>query len=59
MYEAFPEDVKLEDGTLDDGGFCLYLYSESLAPGENSLEVVTKDDQGYNIIYSQTFEPGE
>lgn len=57
VYEAFPVDVKLEDGTLDDGGFCLYLYSASLAPGENNLEVVTKDDQGYHIIYSHTFEP--
>ena len=49
--------MKLEDGTLADGGFCLYLYSASLAPGENNLEVVTKDDQGYHIIYSHTFEP--
>ena len=57
VYEAFPVDVKLEDGTLADGGFCLYLYSASLAPGENNLEVVTKDDQGYHIIYSHTFEP--
>ena len=58
VYEAFPVDVKLEDSTLDDGGFCLYLYSASLAPGEKQPGGCDQGShQGYHIIYSHTFEP--
>lgn len=52
VYEAFPMDIKLEDETTDDGGFCLYLLSAGLMPGENNLEVVVKDGEEYKIIYN-------
>lgn len=51
VYEAFPMDKKLADGTTDDGGFCLYLLAAGLKPGENSLEAALYDGEEYKIIY--------
>lgn len=56
VYEAFPVDAVLEDGTTDDGGFCLYLYTASLMEGENTLEVVVKDQDEYKIVASTVIE---
>ncbi|MDO5135120.1 MAG: hypothetical protein Q4D55_03625 [Eubacteriales bacterium] len=50
VYEAFPMDVRLEDGTTDEGGFCLYLPAAGLRPGENTLEVAVRDQEEYHII---------
>lgn len=56
VYEAFPVDVALEDGTTDDGGFCLYLYASSLAPTQNQLEVVVLRDGEYQTVGTSTWE---
>lgn len=55
IYEAFPMDMKLEDGTVDSNGFCLYLEKESLAVDGNSIEILIGDGQTAHVVDNQLF----
>lgn len=50
LYEAVPVCVEA-DGAVDDGGFSLYLVADKIPSGENTVEVITKDEESFEIIY--------
>ena len=52
IYEAFPNDVILDDGTTDCGGFTLYLPAESVTT-ESRMEILTGDEKQADLIYSK------
>lgn len=52
IYEAFPNDVILDDGTTDCGGFTLYLPAESVT-AESHMEILTGDEKQADLIYSK------
>lgn len=52
IYEAFPNDVTLEDGTQDSGGFTLYLPA-TVVTAESPVEILTGNDDSADIIYSK------
>ena len=49
IYEAFPMDVSMEDGSADSNGFCLYLDSSKLAADGNQFEILTGDNNSAHI----------
>ena len=49
IYEAFPMDVSMEDGSTDSNGFCLYLDSSKLAADGNQFEILTGDNNSARI----------
>lgn len=55
LYEAVPVCVET-DGTLDDGGFSLYLAADRLLTGEDSIEIITGDEESFEIIYQNTLK---
>lgn len=54
-YEAFPMDIETKEG-IDSGGFCLYVPSEVLAPGENTVELMCGTEENLFQIYCNTIE---
>lgn len=52
IYEAFPNDVTLDDGTEESGGFTLYLPSETVT-AEDQMDILTGNDESADIIYSK------
>lgn len=54
LYEACPVDVSLEDGTVDSGGFSLYLAEDDILQGENLVEIMIRDGNVLTVIDSQT-----
>lgn len=52
IYEAFPNDVTLDDGSTDCGGFTVYL-PVGTATEESNLEILTGDDENADIIYTK------
>lgn len=44
IYEAFPMDMAMEDGSSDSCGFCIYLDSEKLAADGNQIDILTGDN---------------
>lgn len=52
IYEAFPNDVILDDGTTDCGGFTLYLPAESVTT-ESRMGILTGDEKQADLIYSK------
>ena len=49
IYEAFPMDVSMEDGSADSNGFCLYLDSSKLAADGNQFDILTGDNNSAHI----------
>lgn len=58
IYEAFPMDVKTQDG-VDPGGFCLYVNSTELLPGGSLAEVFVKNGDTMELIHEETIKEEE
>ena len=52
VYEAFPNDVTLDDGSTDCGGFTLYL-PVGTATEKSNLEILTGNDESADIIFTK------
>ncbi|MGN8886505.1 alginate O-acetyltransferase AlgX-related protein [Blautia sp. HCP28S3_G10] len=52
VYEAFPNDVTLDDGSTDCGGFTLYL-PVGTATEKGNLEILTGNDESADIIFAK------
>ena len=52
VYEAFPNDVTLDDGSTDCGGFTLYL-PVGTATEKSNLEILTGNDESADIIFAK------
>lgn len=52
IFEAFPMDAKLPEGT-DDGGFCLYINREKLLPDGSLAEIFIKNGDTLELIHKQ------
>lgn len=52
VYEAFPNDVTLDDGSTDCGGFTLYL-PVGTATEKSNLEIFTGNDESADIIFAK------
>ena len=52
VYEAFPNDVTLDDGSTDCGGFILYL-PVGTATEKSNLEILTGNDESADIIFAK------
>lgn len=50
VYEAFPVDVELEDGTMDSNGFCLYVYSSLVTEDGNTYEIMKGKEGTAQVI---------
>lgn len=50
VYEAFPMSIELDDG-VDDGGFCLYIGTDKLQQGQNTIEVMIKNDNTMEVLF--------
>ena len=50
MYEAFPNSVTV-DGTLQDGGFTLYIGTDKLPMAENTVEILVEKEETLQCIY--------
>lgn len=52
VYEAFPNNVTLDDGSTDCGGFTLYL-PVGTATEKSNLEILTGNDESADIIFTK------
>ena len=52
VYEAFPNDVTLDDGSTDCGGFTLYL-PVGTATEKSNLEILIGNDESADIIFTK------
>lgn len=52
VYEAFPNDVTLDDGSTDCGGFTLYL-PVGTATEKSNLEILAGNDESADIIFTK------
>lgn len=56
LYEASPTDIALEDGTVDSGGFTLYIPKDKVTGEQAEIEVFCITDGQIEKIYSGRME---
>ncbi len=53
LYEAFPMDLELPDGSTDPGGFCLYVRGDTILADGTLVEVFRGDESSLELIHKE------